>query len=96
VARLVVTPRAESDVEAAIHTLNLPGDTWDRLARSLRVLEDFPLAGRRLAGTWQNHRAIIGPWGWLVAIYIYFEREDEVRVVAVHDGRTEGAATAER
>ena len=42
---LIATPRARRDVDEAVSALNLPGDTWTRIARSLRALETFPLAG---------------------------------------------------
>lgn len=43
-AKLIVTPRAERDIEEAIADLGLPDDTWTRIGRALRLLEDFPLA----------------------------------------------------
>jgi hypothetical protein len=49
-ARPIVTPRAERDVEEMIADLNLPGNTWARIGRSLCLLEDFPPAGRPLGG----------------------------------------------
>lgn len=44
-AQVIVTPRAKRDVDEAIDVLGLPGDTWGRVVRSLRVLETFS-AGR--------------------------------------------------
>jgi hypothetical protein len=44
-AQVIVTPRARRDVDSAITELNLPAETWARVAGSLRVLQTFPLAG---------------------------------------------------
>jgi plasmid stabilization system protein ParE len=93
-ASLVVTPRAERDVEEAIADLNLPADTWSRIGRSLRMLEDFPLAGRALEGS--AARFLLGPWPWMILIYVYNEPSDRVFLAAVHDARSATSATAER
>ena len=93
-ARVIVTPRGERDVDEAIADLGLPGDTWTRLARSLRVLETFPLAGAKLAGRWAPTRFVLGPWSWMVLLYRYEESSDRVFVVAMHDARSAASATA--
>jgi hypothetical protein len=43
---------------------------------------------------WRDCRALIGPWGWLIVVYIYIETEDRVVVIAFHDARTSDAAIA--
>jgi plasmid stabilization system protein ParE len=88
VAQVVVTPRAERDVNEAIPVLNLPDDTWARIARSLRVLETFPLAGPELGDRWASTRFVIGPWSWMILLYRYEESPDRVYVVAMHDARS--------
>jgi len=93
VTQIVVSPQAQRDVNQAIAGLGLPSDTWARVARSLRVLETFPRAGRALEGRWVPARFILGPWPWLILLYIYDEPSDRVHVVAAHDGR---AATSPR
>ncbi len=93
-ARVIVTPRGERDVDEAIADLGLPGDTWTRVARSLRVLETFPLAGAKLAGRWAPTRFVLGPWSWMVLLYRYEESSDRVFVVAMHDARSAASATA--
>lgn len=93
--RLIVTPRAERDVEEAITDLNLPADTWARVGRSLRLLEDFPLAGRALEGDWSAARFLLGPWPWMILVYSYDEPTEQVFLVAVHDARSATSATAE-
>jgi hypothetical protein len=96
VAQVVVTPRAERDVNEAIFVLNLPDDTWTRIGRSLRVLETFPLAGPELAARWASTRFVIGPWSWMILLYRYEGSSDRVYVVAMHDARSATSATAVR
>jgi len=94
-AQPIATPRAERDVEEAIANLSLPGDTWARVGRSLRLLEDFPLSGRELEGRWSRARFVLGPWPWMILVYRYDDSSDRVFLVAVHDARsaTSPAAT---
>jgi plasmid stabilization system protein ParE len=94
VAQVFVTPRARRDVEEAISTLNLPDHAWARIARSLRTLETFPLAGVELGGNWVPVRFLLGPWPWMLLLYRYEESSDRVDVVAMHDGRSATSATA--
>jgi hypothetical protein len=93
VAQVVVTPQARRDVDEAISTLNLPDDAWARIARSLRTLEIFPLAGVELGGRWAPTRFVLGPWSWMILLYLYEESSDRVYVVAMHDGRSATSAT---
>lgn len=95
-ARVIVTPQARRDVDEAVTILNLPGDTWIRIARSLRVLEMFPLAGAELAGRWASTRFVLGPWSWMILLYRHDEASDQVYIVAMHDARSASSATATR
>ena len=95
-AQVVVTPRAQRDVNEAISALKLPDNAWTRIGRSLRVLETFPLAGPELAGRWAPARFVIGPWSWMILLYRYEESSDRVDVLAMHDGRSAASATAVR
>lgn len=95
-AQVIVTPRARRDVDEAISTLSLPDDTWARIARSLRALETFPLAGPELAGRWAPARFLLGPWSWMILLYRYEESTNRVYVVAMHDGRSAASATVNR
>jgi plasmid stabilization system protein ParE len=88
VAQVIVTPRARRDVEEAIAALNLPEDTWARVARSLRVLETFPQAGPELEGKWVPARFVLGPWSWMILLCTHDEALDQVFVVAMHDARS--------
>jgi plasmid stabilization system protein ParE len=95
-AQVIVTPRAQRDVNEAIAALTLPDDAWTRIGRSLRALETFPLAGPELAGRWTPTRFVLGPWSWMILLYRYEESSDRVYVVAMHDGRSAASATAVR
>jgi hypothetical protein len=88
VARIVVMPQARRDVDAAIETLNLPGDCWRRVIHSLRVLETFPLAGRQLKDQLAPNRYVLGPWDWMILVYRYDEAADAVSILAMVDARS--------
>jgi len=96
VAQIVVTPRALRDVDEAIEVLGLPGDSWARIARSLRVLETFPLPGPKLEEPWAPTRFVLGLWSWMILLYSYDESSDRVFVVAVHDARSATSARSSR
>ena len=86
-AQIVITAQARSDIEIAARTLELPPTYWVRIARSLRKLETFPLAGPQLQGRWAPNRLILGPWSWMILLYRYDEFADRVSVIAMHDAR---------
>jgi plasmid stabilization system protein ParE len=96
VARVIVTPRAVADLRKLVDDLGLPQATFQRVQRSLRMLERFPRAGRALVGRWQGTRFLIGPWPWMVLVYVHDADDDAVFVVAVHDGRSASSATTWR
>lgn len=93
-ATIEVTRLARDELRELIKTRQLPDDTRERVSRSLLPLEEFPRAGKQLSGTWRDCRALIGPWGWLIVVYLYIEAEDRVVVIAFHDARTSDAAIA--
>jgi hypothetical protein len=37
-------------------------------------------------------RFLIGPWSWMVIVYVHDADADSVTVVAIHDGRTSSSA----
>jgi plasmid stabilization system protein ParE len=94
VAQVIITPQARRDVDEAVVALSLPIDTWSRVARSLRVLETFPLAGAELCDRWAPTRFVLGPWPWVLLLYSYEESSDRVFVVAMHDARSATSATS--
>ncbi len=95
-ASVEVAAAAVEDLDALIATHSLPADTWPRVARSLRALERFPLMGPALTGRWAGFRFVLGPWRWLLLVYVYVEAEDRVVVVTIQDGRASSAPTSGR
>jgi plasmid stabilization system protein ParE len=88
VAQVELSAAAVEDLDRLIRSHSLPGNTRVRLKRSLRPLERFPLLGAALDGRWTGIRFILGPWRWMVVIYVYFEAEDRVVIVTIQDGRS--------
>ena len=84
---------AVEDLSDIIRTHSLPRTTASRVGRSLSPLEKFPLMGSPLGGRWDGFRFVLGPWRWLLMIYVYLEAEDRVVVVTVQDARSGSAAT---
>jgi hypothetical protein len=96
VARVVITPRAGENLQTLVVGLGLSEAALRRVQRSLRILERFPNAGRALTGPWEGTRFLIGPWPWMILVYIFDEADDAVFVVSVHDGRSGGSPTSAR
>jgi hypothetical protein len=96
VASVELAVAAVEDLDALISTQSLPVDTRSRVARSLRSLERFPLMGAPLDGRWEGFRFVLGPWRWLLLVYVFVESEDRVVVVTIQDGRSSAAATPAR
>lgn len=77
-----------------IVTHSLPPNTRARVQRSLRILERFPSVGRQLGGgRWDPLRFILGPWRWLLLVYVYDEHRDAVSVLTIQDARSSSAVT---
>jgi plasmid stabilization system protein ParE len=93
-ARVVVTPSAQADLAALILTHSLPPSNRDRVRIALRPLASFPLLGPGLAGRWQGLRFILGPWPWMLLVYVYDSELDQVAVVTIQDSRSARAATS--
>lgn len=83
---------AVEDLDALVRTHSLPADTRARVARSLRPLAQFPLLGPELTGRWADHRFLVGPWRWMVLVYVHLADEDRVIVVTIQDARASAAA----
>jgi hypothetical protein len=84
---------AVEDLDSLIRTHSLPPDTRARVARSLRPLERFPRMGMPLQGRWEGFRVLLGPWRWLLFVYVYIEAEERVVVVTIQDARSATAVT---
>lgn len=85
--RVELSAAALEDLERLMFTHSLPADTKQRVRRSIEPLGRFPLLGAALHGRWSGLRFILGPWRWLVIVYVYLEEEDRVVVVTIQDGR---------
>jgi hypothetical protein len=91
--RVELARSAFEDLEDLIRTHSLPTDTRARVARSLRTLESFPLIGPTLSGSSEGFRFLLGPWRWLLLVYVLIESEDRVVVVTIRDARSSASAT---
>lgn len=80
--------RAQADLERLIVTHALPGDTRGRVRASLRALERFPSIGVPLRGRWDGMRAVLGPWRWLLLVYVVLDDPERVVVVTIQDARS--------
>lgn len=87
-AQVELAIAAVVDLDSLIRTHSLPADTRERVARTLRSLAQFPKIGPPLAGRWEGFRFILGPWRWLIVVYMYIEAEDRVAVVTIQDARS--------
>jgi predicted enzyme related to lactoylglutathione lyase len=96
VAHVELARTAVEELEDLTRTHSLPADTPARVARSLRALERFPRMGPALSGRWEGMRFLLGPWRWMILVYVFIEEEDRVVVVTVQDGRSGSAAAGAR
>lgn len=87
-ARVEFAAAAVEDLDRMIRSHSLPPDTRERIKRSIAPLERFPLLGAPLEGRWSGFRFLLGPWRWMILVYVYFEHEDRAVVVTIQDGRT--------
>lgn len=93
-ARVELSARAVENLARLIETYSLPSDTRQRVKASLRPLARFPLAGAPLEGRWEGYRFVLGPWRWLIVVYVYLEQDDRVVVVTIRDGRSSRSPAA--
>jgi plasmid stabilization system protein ParE len=96
VARVVVTESARADLRAMILTHSLPDSTTERVRTVLATLAEFPRLGPALEGRWQGFRFVLGPWPWMLLVYVWDEGADQVAVVTIQDARSARAATSGR
>lgn len=91
-ARVEVSKTAAADLEKLIRTHSLPKNTKQRFKRALRPLGRFPRVGPELSGRWSGFRFVLGPWRWMLVVYVHFEDEDSVVIVTIQDARSSSAA----
>ncbi|HEV7162443.1 MAG TPA: type II toxin-antitoxin system RelE/ParE family toxin [Solirubrobacteraceae bacterium] len=84
---------ASERLDRMIVTHSLPANTRLRVGRSLLTLARFPSMGRRLEGEWSGFRFILGPWRWLLIVYVYDDTAERVLVVNFQDARSSSAVT---
>jgi plasmid stabilization system protein ParE len=95
VARVVITDRARADLARLTRTHSLPATTRDRVIRSLSPLAEFPLMGAPLPDRWAPRRFVLGPWRWMLMVYIVDDDRDLVIVLSVVDGRSAASPTVD-
>ena len=95
-ASVELSAAAVEDLERLIRTHSLPSDTKERVRRSLQPLGRFPLLGPALEGRWSSFRFVLGPWRWLIVVYVVVEADERVVVVTIQDGRSSQAPGASR
>jgi hypothetical protein len=94
VATVVVTPTAVEDLQRLIRTLSLPANTTERVRASLEALSTFPELGAPLTGRWEDFRFVLGPWRWMLLVYVYDQATDRVAIVTIQDARSAESATS--
>jgi plasmid stabilization system protein ParE len=92
VARVEVSRTAAADLERLIRTHSLPKNTKQRLKRAVRPLGRFPGLGPELGGRWSGFRFVLGPWRWMLIVYVHLEEVDRVVIVTIQDARSSRAA----
>jgi hypothetical protein len=98
VAQLFWAESARAALDDLVLTHSLPGDTHERIAQSLRPLARFPRLGPEIQhlDDGQELRFLIGPWPWLLLVYVYDPAQDRVVVVSPEDGRAAISAARRR
>lgn len=92
-AQVELAAAAVEDLDRLIRTLSLPSDTRQRVRASLIPLTQFPQLGAELEGRWSGMRFLLGPWRWMLLIYLHDDGADRVVVVTIQDARSSHAAT---
>lgn len=95
-ARVELAAAAVADLDRMISSHSLPTDTRRRVRHSLEPLKRFPQIGPGLGGRWQGFRFLLGPWRWMVIVYIFDSAAGRVVVVTIQDARSSNAATGSR
>ena len=91
-ARVEVSRSAATDLDRLIRTHSLPKNTKQKFKGAVRSLARFPSLGPELGGRWSGFRFVLGPWRWMLVVYVYFEDDDRVVFVTIQDARSSRAA----
>jgi len=92
VPRVEVSRTALADLDRLIQTHSLPDNTKQRFKRAVRPLSRFPRLGPELGGAWSGFRFVLGPWRWMLIVYVHVEDENRVVIVTIQDARSSHAA----
>jgi hypothetical protein len=46
-----------------------------------------------LESRWEGYRVLLGPWRWLLFVYVYIEADERVVVATIRDARSATAVT---
>lgn len=79
---------AAADLDRLIRSHSLPKNTRLRFKRSVRPLGRFPRLGPGLGGRWAGFRFLLGPWRWMIVVYVYLEDEERIVIVTIQDARS--------
>ncbi len=92
-ARVELAEAAVGDLDRLIRSHSLPLDTRKRINRSIAPLTRFPRLGAELTGRWTGLRFLLGPWRWMIIVYVHLEEDDRVVIVTIQDGRSSSFAS---
>ena len=95
-ATVVLAASAVADLDRLIATHSLPGNSRECVRAVLKALSTFPLLGPALSGAWQEFRFVLGPWPWMLIVYVFDEEAGRVAVVTIQDARSARSATSQR
>jgi plasmid stabilization system protein ParE len=93
-AAVVVTPTAMADLAELITTHSLPPETRSRFRRSVEPLARFPMLGATLHGRWAGYRFLLGPWRWMLVVYVFDQPADRVAILTIQNARSGRAPTS--
>jgi hypothetical protein len=79
-------------LERLIRTHSLPRNTKQRFKAAVRPLGRFLRLGPELGGRWSGFRFVLGPWRWMLIVYVHLEEADRVVIVTIQDARSSRAA----
>jgi plasmid stabilization system protein ParE len=87
--RLEWSEQAIASLDQVILSHSLPSDTRARIEHSAQVLKRFPRFGPELStlADGAELRFLVGPWPWLLIVYLYIADENRAVVVSIEDGR---------
>jgi hypothetical protein len=85
VASVELARAAVEELDRLIVALSLPADTRDRLRRRSS-------SGKSPSGS--GFRFLLGPWRWMICVYVHFPQSDRVVIVTIQDAWSSTAATA--